>query len=279
MPMIKQSMQTILKRVGLYGRLKASILYDLYWNIADKKVINERSDEVNFYRHLLGGFHRGDLIFDIGANHGRKVDIFLRMGARVVAVDPDEENQKTLRDKFLRYRWEKKAVVVVGKAVSDTCAVHRLWIDEPGSAKNTLSQKWVDTLRGDESRFGFCLNFAQQRNVETLILEDLIAMYGTPIFIKIDVEGYEPQVLRGLKTPVPYLSFEVNLPEFKEEGLECIDLLGSLATHGIFNYWVDGEKCLALEKWLPPKEFRELFKSCTLPSLEVFWKTTPHSVT
>lgn len=271
--MIKHSVQTFLKRAGLYNRLKASVLYDLYWNIADKRIINGRSREVEFYRYLLEGFHAGDLIFDIGANHGRKVDVFLRMGARVVAVDPDEENQETLRDKFLRHRWEKKTVVVVGKAVSDKCAVHRMWVDEPGSAKNTLSQKWVDTLRHDESRFGHRLDFAQQREVESITLEDLILMYGIPVFIKIDVEGYEPQVLRGLKRPVPYLSFEVNLPEFREEGLECIDLLGGLAAHGMFNYSVDCDKGLELERWLPLKEFKEVFSSCSVPSLEVFWKT------
>jgi hypothetical protein len=153
-----------------------------------------------------------------------------------------------------------------------------MWIDEPGSAKNTLSQKWVDTLRQDESRFGHRLNFAQQREVETVTLEDLIVSYGTPIFIKIDVEGYEPQVLRGLKRPVPYLSFEVNLPEFRQEGLECIDLLGNLAAHGMFNYSVDCENGLALDRWLPLKEFREVFSSCAVPSLEVFWKTPSNSV-
>lgn len=106
-------------------------------------------------------------------------------------------------------------MIIVEKAVSDNCAVHKMWIDEPGSAKNTLSQKWVDTLRHDEVRFGHRLDFTQHKEVESISLEELIVTYGTPFFVKIDVERHEPHVLRGLKRPVSYLSFEVNLPEFK----------------------------------------------------------------
>ena len=276
--MIKRSVQSLLKRVGLYNRLKASCLYDLYWSVADSKVIKGRSREINFYRDLFKGFQAGDLFFDIGANHGQKTDIFLRVGASVLAVDPDEMNQEALRDKFLRYRLVKKPVIIVRKAVSDKCAVHKLWIDEPGSAKNTLSQKWVDTLRRDEVRFGHRLNFAQHKEVESISLEELMVTYGCPYFVKIDVEGHEPHVLRGLKRPVPYLSFEVNLPEFKQEGLECIELLGNIAADGMFNYVVDCRRGLILDKWLTLREFRQVFSSCSEPSLEVFWKTTDLSL-
>jgi FkbM family methyltransferase len=271
--MIKRSVQSLLKRVGLYNRLKASCLYSLYWRMADSRIVTARYREVNFYRDLLEGFQDGDLIFDIGANYGQKTDIFLRVGARVLAVDPDEMNQEALRDKFLRYRLVKKPVIIVGKAVSDKCAVHTLWIDEPGSAKNTLSKKWVETLRRDEARFGHRLNFAQQKEVESISLEELMVTYGSPYFVKIDVEGHEPHVLRGLKRPVPYLSFEVNLPEFKQEGLECIELLGNIEADGKFNYVVDCGQGLILDRWLTLREFKEAFRSCSEPSLEVFWKT------
>src|SRR6267143_4282430 len=109
--MIKPYVQSLLRRVGLYNRLKASCLYDLYWRFADKRMLDGRSREVKFYRNLLEGFRNGDLIFDIGANHGHKTDIFLRVGARVLAVDPDKVNQEALKDKFLRYRWGRKPVI------------------------------------------------------------------------------------------------------------------------------------------------------------------------
>jgi len=105
--------------MGLYQRLRASPLYDFYWRIADRRIIDSRDSEVEFYRRLLKGFRKGDLVFDVGANHGRKTDVFLRLGARVIAIEPDEVNQQILEQKFHLYRFVRKPVTIVGKAVSD----------------------------------------------------------------------------------------------------------------------------------------------------------------
>ena len=133
-------------------------------------------------------------------------------------MDPDKANQTTLEEKFLKYRFTKKPVFVVGKAISDRKGLETFWVDEPGSAKNTLNEKWVNILRVDENKFGKPLGFRQSVTVETLRLEDLISEYGLPFFVKIDVEGHEAAVLRGLRRSVPYLSFEMNLPEFRRRG-------------------------------------------------------------
>lgn len=44
--------------------------------------------------------------------------------------------------------------------------------------------------------------------VEVITLDQLIENYGLPHFCKIDVEGFEDQVLAGLSYPLPALSFE-----------------------------------------------------------------------
>lgn len=137
-----------------------------------------------------------------------------------------------------------------------------------------LSQKWVQTLRGDESRFRARLDFAQVTEVETITLEQLTSMHGLPFFVKIDVEGYELNVLRGMSVAVPYLSFEVNLPEFKPEGLECIEVLERIAADGRFNYAVDCKNGLVLERWLEGREFSQVLNGCAEKSIEVFWKTS-----
>src|SRR5689334_10232142 len=94
---LKQRVQAFLSRVGLYQRIKSSCLYDLYWSIADRRLIDDRSKEVEFYRNTLKGFRPGHVIFDVGANEGQKTDIFLRLGAKVVAAEPDERNQSILK--------------------------------------------------------------------------------------------------------------------------------------------------------------------------------------
>ena len=249
-------------------------MYDFFWAFANQQILEERAKEIEFYKKTLQGFRKGNLIFDIGANEGYKTDIFLRLGARVVAVDPDKENQESLRQRFLKYRLRPKRVDVEGKAVSDAIATKTMWIDAPGSAKNTLSPKWVATLRTDQKRFGQCFDFASKRQVETVTLEKLIAVHGIPFFIKIDVEGHEPSVLRGLNRPVPYLSFEVNLPEFRLESLQCVNILREIASDGQFNYAVDCERGLMLENWMRCREFARVMEECEAPSIEVFWRTS-----
>jgi FkbM family methyltransferase len=261
-----------LKRVHLYERVKASFLYDIVWRFADKRVIEAKVRETEFYENLLNGFRKGDLVFDIGANRGAKTEAFLHLGARVVAVDPDQANGAALAEKFLRHRFIPKPVIVVGKAVSDSDGSATFWIDEPGSGKNTLNQKWVEILRDDRNRFGHKLSFKQTSQVESITLDTLISIYGLPFFIKIDVEGHECKVLEGLQQPVRYLSFEVNLPEFRSEGLQCLKRLDRLDPLGQFNYSIDSATSLAGE-WADVRTLQVVLNESGARSIEVFWKT------
>jgi FkbM family methyltransferase len=177
---VKRLAQACLRQLGLYHRLRTSLAYDLYWNAADSSLIDGRRREVTFYQSLLTGLRPGDLIFDVGANLGHKTGIFLRLGARVIAIDPDPVNTKVLEESFLRFRLNRKPVTIVGMAVSDRSTKATMYIDEPGSAKNTLSRKWVDTLREDGVRFGHTLSFGESREVQTTTLDELMARYGNP---------------------------------------------------------------------------------------------------
>ena len=265
----------MLRRSGLYHRLRSSRVHDLYWWIAGRRWILAREKQLDFYRRLIADLRPGGLIFDIGANDGFKTDLFLRLGARVVAVDPDETNQAILREKFERFRLFRRPIVIVDKAVSDKCSVETMWIDGPGSAVNTLSRKWANALNANKERQTneHCgLEFALQKTVETTTIEQLISDHGTPAFIKIDVEGYELNVLQGLLRPVPCLSFEVNLPEFRSEGLQCVEILARLAPAGKFNFAADCEQGLALDDWLGAESFLRLLGQCRESAIEVFWR-------
>ena len=115
----KSRIRRILQHAGLYHRLRSSTIHELYWQVVGRRWILARERELEFYRNLLVEMRPGDLIFDIGANEGFKTDLFLRLGARVVAVDPDETNQSILHERFTRFRLVRKPLVIEGKAVSD----------------------------------------------------------------------------------------------------------------------------------------------------------------
>lgn len=249
----------------LRARLRNSALCDLYRQQFNAQYLADRAAQLAFYQRLI---LPGDLVFDIGANVGDKTDVFLRLGAKVVAVDPDEANLVTLANRFHRYRLRPYPVQIVGTAVSEDCTPKEFRIHTPGSALNTLSAKWADTLQ-ETARYG-AVAFEGSRMVPCTTLDALIQHYGQPAYIKIDVEGHEAGVLKGLSRPVRLLSFEVNLPEFRSEGLACIQRLANLAS-GEFTYATDqgGMAMPWVAASLFASRFAELRESC----VEVFWRS------
>jgi hypothetical protein len=62
--------------------------------------------------------------------------------------------------------------------------------------------------------------------------------------------------------------------EDTSKGLQCVAVLGSLASDGKFNYAVDCERGFALERWPSSKEFPQALDQCKENAIEVFWKSS-----
>lgn len=157
---------------------------------------------------------KGDLVFDVGANIGLYTDLFLRLGAQVVSVEPNPQCAAVLRS---RYRTPRVAVEEI--AVGDCPKQADLFLCSDSTTHSTLSSEWLGVARHVERLTHKEWNVTTQVGVTTL--DGLIAKYGFPGFIKIDVEGYEREVLSGLSIFPRCLSFEF-ISDFSDAALACI---------------------------------------------------------
>jgi hypothetical protein len=82
-------------------------------------------------------------------------------------------------------------------------------------------------LSSDKSRFGNYKNSLQKIEVPTITIDKLIEKYGKPSLIKIDVEGYENNVIRSLTQKVDNLCFEW-AAEWRDKYVLAIDYLETL---------------------------------------------------
>jgi FkbM family methyltransferase len=270
---MRAALRRALRGLGLYDWLKEeSVVYDFYRYLRSGTPLNWRAREVAFYRNLLASLPAPLLVFDLGAHRGRTTQAFLSLGARVVAVEPDERSRSILARRFGAGR-PGSPVTLVGMAASDSERRETLWVAEPGAGINTLSEKWVATLRRNPGKLGMACDFPKRQPVSTTTLDALIAAHGKPHYVKIDVEGHEAAVLRGLTRPVPIVSFEANLPEFRPEALDCVWLLDRLAPGGSFNLTLgDSHQGFAAADWQSAEKIRLLLRALDEATVEVYWR-------
>jgi FkbM family methyltransferase len=206
---------------GQYYKLKYSTLFNIYQRLFKPEVIKQHKKEVNLYSRILG---ECNLIFDIGANDGHKTAAFLELSKHVVSCEPDSLSYQILKTRF-RYN---KRVDVLNLAIFNTMGELTLHRNGEGSAFNTLNKQWMEILESDnEERWNEKIVFNDNLSirVKTTTLDDLINRFGTPDFIKIDVEGSELEVLEGLSAGVPAISFECLVPEFLDQAIRILGIL------------------------------------------------------
>jgi FkbM family methyltransferase len=151
------------------------------------------------YREFLGP---GDLAFDVGAHVGDRTRCFAQLGARVIAIEPQPELAARLRRVFAG----DPKVAVLESALGAAPGRATLFQSRRTPTVTTLSDAWIGLVRGTEGFEGVA--WQDRCEVPVTTLDGLIARHGLPRFCKIDVEGFEAEVLHGLSQPLPALSLE-----------------------------------------------------------------------
>lgn len=195
-----------------------------------------------FYARFLDS---GDLCFDVGAHVGNRLLAWRALGARAVAVEPQPLLMQQLRARY----GDDPGITLCEQAIGSAPGGATLHISTRTPTVTSLSRDWIEQVRKDDSFRG--VDWDRQVTVPVTTLDRLIEQCGEPRFCKIDVEGYELEVLRGLSRPLEAISFEY-IPATISMALDCIDRLEELGEYE-YNLAPGESHRLHYAHWLTPQ--------------------------
>jgi FkbM family methyltransferase len=215
----------------------------IYWRPGRQRALR------NLYR---GYIPLNGLVFDVGAHLGDRTRAFSGLGARVVALEPQPRVFQWLERRVGSF----PGVVLRTEAVGPAPGEATLEISRRTPTLSTLSGSWRDGIGRRNPGFR-AVSWDESLTVRVVTLDQLIDEYGLPDFCKIDVEGFESEVLAGLTQPIPALSFEFvsGALEIAEECVRRLAVLGTYEFNAVrgeqrsylFPGWQSGE---AILEWL-----------------------------
>lgn len=202
----------------------------------------EHLANVRFFSQFV---RRDDLCFDCGCNVGHMSEALLDVGARVVAVDPQADCIREAQARVGR----NKRIEFVPKAVGSSPGTAELFV-APSSVVSSLKADWYE-------------EHTATITVPVTTLDSLIAQFGTPHYVKIDVEGFEIEVLNGLTSKIDCISFEFHTGhrlESIDRVLACLERIRLLQGGSVANVNVNDQPELLFPDWIELDAFIHVFK-------------------
>ena len=188
----------------------------------------------------------------------------------VVSVEPAAGAVQSLRNRFAN----TPSVTIVRKGVGSSVGFAEFYEFSETDCYNTFSKKWVDTLKEPTGGNSVAKAVNNVSRVPITTIDQLMLEFGVPDYVKIDVEGFELEVLKGLTRSLPLVSFECNLPEYLTETLECIALLRQRSNISEFNFCIsEPADRFYSDVWLSSEEIGALVQNVTFRYMEIYCRT------
>lgn len=147
------------------------------------------------------------LCFDVGANRGDFTKVALEQGYDVIALEPAPRVYAELVKAFIY----DKRVLCLRNAVAETNQGRVDFYECVEDGLSTLNKEWLT-----KPTMPYAGKSYQTIEVTTITLDYLAHTYGAPDLIKVDVEGAEWQVFKGLSQAYGELTFEWTFATIEE---------------------------------------------------------------
>jgi len=153
------------------------------------------------------------ILFDIGANEGKYTDANMKNFDKCILVEANPSLAENLREKY-----KTNESIYVVEAIASNKENEVFYISNANQI-STSDPEWIQN-----SRFSNNYMWSPVKGIKTVSVDTLIQQFGEPTLVKIDVEGYEYNVLQSLSKKVNMLCFEW-AEEKKKEILLSIEYL------------------------------------------------------
>jgi FkbM family methyltransferase len=185
------------------------------------------------------GHHKVDVVFDVGANIGQFGGRLIQAGyqGRVISFEPlSAAHRQLIAAASLHSNWTVAPRAAIGAAAGETVI---------NISDNMVSSSLLP-IRGEHVDSAPASRYVGSERTPVITLDEYAALSGdSRVFLKIDTQGFEREVLKGaerlLSSNIVGVQVELSLASLYEGQPDYIELLAWLRARGFHAWSLDAE--------------------------------------